>query len=393
MPARTARGRRRAPAGVPAAIAATMLLSCGPRDSAPSARLDLAEALGVGDTAGFSRVSGPRPFRFPEDHGAHPGYRTEWWYFTGNVDAGDGRRFGYQVTFFRSAVSPEPPPIASAWATNQVYMAHFAVSDIDGSGFHSFERFARGAAGLAGAVASPFRVWVDDWSGSSVGPGTFPLRLHAADGDVAIDFEIEAGKPAVLQGDRGYSRKTDDPGNATYYYSFTRMPTTGTVSVAGRRFAVSGSSWLDREWGTSVLGQENAGWDWFAIQLDDGTDLMAARLRRRDGRPDPFTFGSIVESDGRSRTLRAADLVIRELAEWESEAGVRYPSRWRIEVADAGLALDVEPLLADQELDVSIRYWEGAVEAVGMRNDAPVRGRGYVELTGYDARQPSAGAR
>lgn len=368
------------------------LWMAGCRDSArePSASLSVAGALRAADDRGYARALEPRPFSFPADHGPHPDFRTEWWYFTGNLATPEGRRFGFQLTFFRSALAPRMEPRGSAWATRQAWLAHFTVSDVSSGRFHSFERWSRGAVGLAGIETAPFRVWVEDWS-AAADPGrqVFPLRLQAAQGDVALDLRLSQGKPPVLQGERGLSRKSSAPGNASFYYSLTRMPAEGTVRVGPETFAVEGAAWMDREWSTSSLGTGQVGWDWFALQLDDGTDLMLYQLRHAGGGsrasyPDPASSGSIVPPDGASRTLSFGTFSLAALDHWQSpRSGARYPARWRVRVPSEDLDLTVTPLLADQELDVSFRYWEGAVAVEGTRRGAQVSGRGYVELTGY----------
>jgi predicted secreted hydrolase len=367
-----------------ALLAVFSLLACREQPSLPHASLSVTEALRTPDDRGYARALAPREFHFPADHGPHPELRTEWWYYIGNLATAEGRRFGFQLTFFRSALAPGSPERASAWATRQAWLAHFTVSDVDGKRFHSFERWSRGAVGLAGAQGEPFRVWVKDWS--AAGDPVFPMRLRAAAGDVAVDLLLQQGKPPVLQGERGLSRKSAEPGNASYYYSLTRMPASGTVRVGGENFQVTGDSWMDREWSTSSLGRDQVGWDWLALQLSDGWDLMLYRLRRVDGAADPASSGTLIAPDGSSRPLRLADFQLEGSGEWRSpRSGARYPRRWRVRVPGEALDLDVRPLLADQELDVSFRYWEGAVEVAGTHHGRPVRGRGYVELTGYAA--------
>jgi predicted secreted hydrolase len=345
----------------------------------------VAGALRAADDRGYARALEPRELVFPADHGPHPDFRTEWWYFTGNLATPEGRRFGFQLTFFRSALAPEMPPRDSAWATRQAWLAHFTVSDVAGERFHSFERWSRGAVGLAGIETAPFRVWVEDWSAAAEQRGgVFPVRLRAAQGEVAIDLRLAQGKPPVLQGDRGLSRKSSAPGNASFYYSLTRMPASGTLRVGPETFAVEGAAWMDREWSTSSLGADQVGWDWFALQLGDGTDLTLYQLRHTGGQPDPASSGSIAAPDGTSRTLPFRAFSLDALDHWKSpRSGARYPSRWRVRIPSEGLDLTVTPLLADQELDVSFRYWEGAVAVEGTRRGARVSGQGYVELTGY----------
>ncbi len=389
--------------------------------SGPSA-MPLPRALGGGQgesqgqrgQAGFARATGPHRFVFPRDHGPHPRYRTEWWYYTGNLRTADGRRFGYELTFFRIALRPKPVPRPSAWATNQIYMAHLTLTDVSGHRFYHFQRFSRAALGLAGAAPGPgaksgarFRVWLDDWrveaepgapsaACAARGPAERCLNMHLqasarldSGGDVQLDLTLRADKPLVLQGDHGLSRKGPVPGNASYYYSFTRLATAGTINLAGRAFAVRGSSWMDREWSTSALGPSQAGWDWFALQLDDGSDLMFYRLRRKDGRVDRHSAGTWVARSGAASALSAQDVDVAVQAHWVSpHSGVRYPARWRLRVPSRHLVLEIRPRLADQELTgTAVRYWEGAVSVTGTRqvdgHAQPVEGVGYVELAGY----------
>lgn len=362
-------------------VVAAGVFALWPRPRAPlQATVAVREAL-ADDRAGFARAMTPRPFNFPADHGPHPDFRTEWWYYTGNLQTADRRHIGFQLTFFRVALAPTEQPRASAWATRQLYFAHFAVTDTASSRFHAFSRTGRGALGMAGAEAAPFRVWIDGWSAE--GAGASP-RLRASDGDVAIDLELSATKPVVLQGERGLSRKGPEPGNASFYYSFTRMPARGVVRLGAETLTVSGEAWMDREWSTSGLGADVQGWDWLAVQLDDGRELMVYLLRRRDGTVDPFSAGSLVAPDGAVRALGAGDVRVETLAHWSSaRSGVRYPARWRLTVPSAELRLDIEPRLADQELRVNTRYWEGAVAVTGMAGAWSIRGHGYVELVGY----------
>jgi predicted secreted hydrolase len=346
--------------------------------------LRVSEALGSKSDEGYLRALAPRPFQFPADHGPHEGFRTEWWYWTGNLETADGRAFGYQLTLFRSALAPRAPERESAWAARQVYMAHFTLTDVKAGRFYPFERFAREAQGLAGAQGAPFRVWVEDWEAKSEGPGFSPLTLSARAGDVSLQLTLEEGKAPVLQGERGLSQKGREPGNASYYYSLTRMPSRGHVTVRGERFAVSGESWMDREWSTSALSGGQVGWDWFALQLNDGSELMYYQLRGKDGSVDPLSAGVLVSPQGEVVRLDRDSLKLEVLEQWESpRGGLRYPAKWRVSVPDRQLRLTVTPRVADQELPLSVRYWEGAVAVEGVREGVAVAGRGYVELTGY----------
>ena len=368
-----------------ALLAFGIFLSARPeRRLSPHASLSVSNALQTADDHGYAKALAPRDFHFPADHGPHPEFRTEWWYYTGNLATVEGRRFGFQLTFFRSALAPAMPARTSAWATRQAWLAHFTVSDVQGGTFRSFERWSRGALGLADARAQPFHVWVKDWSAAAVGDTALPLRLTAAEDNVGIDLVLQQGKPPVLQGEHGLSRKSAEPGNASYYYSLTRMPAAGTVRVGDERFAATGLAWMDREWSTSALGKDQVGWDWFSLQLSDGWDLMLYRLRRTDGTADPASSGTVVDPTGASRTLPLSDFQIAGSGGWRSpRSNARYPASWRVRVPSEALDLAIRPLLADQELDVSFRYWEGAVALAGTHRGRPVQGHGYVELTGY----------
>jgi predicted secreted hydrolase len=348
--------------------------------------LKVAEALGGSDggTEGYARALEPRPFHFPEDHGPHPDFRTEWWYWTGNLSTADGHDFGYQLTLFRNALAPEAKERTSAWGTRQVYMGHLALSDIGAGRFHAFEHFSRDTLGLAGAQAEPFKVWLEGWSAEAVGNGALPMRLTARGEGVSLSLVLEEGKPPVLQGDRGLSQKGPEKGNASYYYSLTRMPTRGQVTVEGRAYEVTGQSWMDREWSTSALSGDQVGWDWFALQLSDGSELMYYQLRQRDGTADPLSAGTLIPPQGEPVRLSREDVKLEIGNTWTSpHGGAVYPARWKLSVPSRRLSLDITPAQADQELSVSVRYWEGAVRLSGSSAGGPVEGRGYVELTGY----------
>ena len=358
----------------------SMALAQGPGDS--GAPEGLAGLLRSDSGAVFQKAVEPRRFVFPADHGPHPEYRNEWWYVTGNLDSLNGRRFGFELTIFRFALTPDVHESDSDWRTNQVYVAHFAVTDADSKKFFAAERYSRGAAGLAGATTEPFRVWIDDWSITATGDPKH-WRLKAVDASFAIDLDIRALKKPVLNGVAGLSQKSAELGNASYYYSMTRWATEGSVRVDGESFTVSGLSWLDREWSSSAIGRDQQGWDWFALQLDDGSELMFYNLRKSDGSQDVFSAGTWVAADGATRHLTTDDVQIEVVATWDSPAGGTYPAKWRLHFPDIELSLDVEPVVADQELFTIVRYWEGAVDVTGERAGRRLSGRGYVELTGY----------
>jgi predicted secreted hydrolase len=271
----------------------------------------------------------------------------------------------------------------SNWAAENIYMGHFALTDPESDKFYHYERFARDSIGLAGSEAVPLKVWLENWSITSA-PSGFPMHLSAETEDISIEFLLETSKPVVLQGDQGLSQKSPEPGNASYYYSLTRMPTKGVIRIHDQKFTVSGSSWLDREWSTSVLGDDQVGWDWFSLQLEDDYELMYYQLRKNDGTADPLSSGVIVDPKGKTRPIKSRDLQVQILNRWQSpETGAYYPNHWKIIYPEAGLALEIIPVLPGQEMKTSVRYWEGAVDVKGEFLGRRIEGVGYVELTGY----------
>ena len=352
------------------------------RRSEVSASLSLSDALNPGD-GGFRSVTAPRKLVFPDDHGPHPDYALEWWYFTGNLDSPEGRHFGYELTFFRIGLTSEEFERSSEWAAEQMYTAHFALTDVENDQFHSFERYVRDALGLAGAAGSPFRVWLEDWSATSASSSALPIRLIAREDGVEIDLFLSSEKGIVLNGEDGFSRKGNNSGEASYYYSLTRMPTSGTIMLNGQAHTVSGLSWLDREWSSSQLSSEYMGWDWFALQLSDGRDIMYGVLRPRDETVSEYQLGTVVEADGSHRSIEPGEVLLKVLDSWQSSRGGTYPSRWHFRMPAEGLEVEITPYISDQELDAIIRYWEGAVRIEGTAAGQSVTGSGYVELTGY----------
>lgn len=333
---------------------------------------------------GFARAFKPQIFSFPSDHGSHNQFRSEWWYFTGNLGNKQGRRFGYELTFFRSALKPGFAESKSTWRTNHMYMAHLTLTDVESNRFYTDERFSRAGNDLAGASNKSYQVWLYDWSAKTEGEKEFPLRLHAKSEDFAVDLLLTPLKGLVLQGEQGLSQKSSEPGNASYYYSYPRLATEGMVSVGSKQFLVSGTSWMDREWSTSALSNEQSGWDWFALQLSDNTELMFYRLRRKDGQRDSNSSGSYIMADSTKLSLKEHDVAIKALDSWESpHSKITYPSQWRLSIPVLNLEVEVVPLINDQELNVSYRYWEGAVRVIGTKQGKNISGQGYVELTGY----------
>lgn len=337
--------------------------------------------LGGAVDAGFARADEPRPFTFPADHGPHPAFRNEWWYLVGNLHDAAGRRYGFQITFFRIGLQPGADERDSAWATNQIWMAHLALTDAAQENYYHTERFARdGEIGLAGATVDGERIWLEDWSLRRRDDGAW--RLKAATEAFSLDLAFDSERGPVLHGDAGLSQKSAAPGNASYYYSLPRLATTGDIRVGEQRHTVEGTSWLDREWSTSALGDEQTGWDWFALQLDDGTDIMVYDLRRGDGEPSDYSYAAVMHPDGRVERLGAEGFRLQSTDRWTSPAGITYPSGWRLKIDGRAEPLVIEPVLAEQEFDGVVRYWEGAVDVLQGDTSA---GRGYVELAGYGA--------
>jgi predicted secreted hydrolase len=351
------------------------------------------EGTGV-DAEGYRTVTGPCGLEFPRDHGAHPDHRTEWWYYTGHLDGPGGRRFGFQLTFFRHRLSPPAarrhwPVPASVWRSEQVYLAHAALSDLDGGRHFQAEAARRGALGMAAVAAEGDRVRVTlgAWE-AVIGPEGHDLAMTGP--DFALALRLTPEKPMVAHGQEGYSRKGRAPGQASCYYSFTRLAAEGTLTVDGRPLKVSGSAWMDHEYSTAPLEPGIRGWDWFSLQLEDRTELMFFALRSAEGSSHPASAGTAVFADGRTRALAAADVALEVRDHWESpHSGARYPAAWTLAVPSLGLVLEIEAALADQEMrtqaTTGVVYWEGSVRVSGRRGTTPLGGRGYAELTGYAA--------
>jgi len=311
---------------------------------------------------------------------------------SGDAPAGGARRAGDasggDASAARASAGGASGAPRSAWRTRQIYMAHFAITDLDRKQFYASERYARDALGLAGAQAEPFRVWLDDWSlgtpSGETGPeGSSYWQLHAADKGYTFDLQLRPVTPPVLNGDAGLSQKAAAPGAASYYYSMPRLAVMGRIERDGKPLDVQGLAWLDREWGSGSLGSDQQGWDWFALQFDDGATLMFYALRKRDGQLDPHSAGTWLAPDGTTHALSSSDVLIDVKDYWNSPRGGRYPARWQLRVPTLKLDVDIRPRLADQELNTSPRYWEGAATIAGTRAEANVAGRAYVELVGY----------
>jgi predicted secreted hydrolase len=335
----------------------------------------------------WKQAAGPRTWSFPRDNGSHPEFRTEWWYFTGNLHDGDGKRYGYQLTFFRQGVRLKPANPGNPWSLRDLYFAHFAVTDVGKGRFHFTDQVTRSGPGLSGAAADGMNIWNLGWSARMQG-GSIVLRARHE--GMELSLELKPRKPLVMQGDRGLSRKGPGEGQASYYYSFTDLATTGTIKTPDTQMPVpvEGVSWFDQEFGSNVLSRDQVGWDWFSVHLSDGRDLMLYFLRKKDGTLEKESSGTLAEPDGKSRHLMLGDMQMEVLGTWKSpKSGGAYPDHWRIRIPAAGIDLQLAPLIADQELITSgstgVTYWEGAVGGEGDSAGKAITCEGYVEMTGY----------
>jgi predicted secreted hydrolase len=328
-------------------------------------------------------------YQFPRDHGSHDDFRTEWWYYTGHLRTEDGREYGYELTFFRQAMDNARVTInPSRWTIRHLYLAHAALSEHDRHRFRYAEKISRAGIGKAGSETDRLHVWIDRWSVEASPADHRRHHLRAISGDFSFDLFLDSEKPPVIHGEGGISRKGTGPGQASHYYSMTRLQTTGTLTIEGHTETVHGISWMDHEFGSGHLGNDQVGWDWFSIQLDDKSELMFYLLRRNDGAVDRASSGTWVLPDGTSQTLTASDVTIEVLEYWTSTAsGTRYPNRWRLSVPSRQLSLLMVPTQPNQELmterSTQVTYWEGAVKVSGNIGERRMTGRGYVELTGY----------
>lgn len=367
------------------------LTACAPA-TVPSSKVRVPDvaSISTGIPLGFVAADGSRPLTFPEDFGAHDDFRTEWWYYTGNLQTPEGRRFGFELTVFRVGLLPPTVvlPTDSNWYNHSLYFAHFAVSDIASEQFYAFERYSRPGPGLAGAQADPYRVWLEDWNIAERSPDVY--HLQAAQAEVALDLTLNDEMGVVLHGENGYSRKGENASNASYYYSQPRLRAEGFIEVDGVQYPVSGLVWKDHEFSSGALDENQIGWDWFSLQFEDGSALMLFQLRERDGGISASSSGTFITMDGTSQPVQKTDFAISVLDQWRSpHTRGLYPSAWEIRFNEPDCQLEVRPWMADQELHFpTVTYWEGAVHFEGICNGAPVRGNGYIELTGYTGNLP-----
>ena len=325
-------------------------------------------------------------YEFPRDHFNHPDFQTEWWYYTGNLKSADGRRFGFELTFFRQAVSRDSKKV-TAWEVNDLYLAHLALSNLDGGQFYHAERANRSGPGIAAVNQSLGRIWNGNWRIQWQGGDQ---ELNAVDDRFQLHLTLHPEKAPVIHGENGVSQKAEGPGRASHYVSLTRLATSGVIELANQKFEVRGASWMDHEFFTHQLESSQTGWDWLSLQLEDHTELMVFRIRRKDGSIDPYSAGTYVDAEGKSTHLRSSDFKLQPAEEnWTSPlSGAKYPVHWNIAIPKLGLELEARTLLDSQELagksQFSPTYWEGAIVLTGRRNSQPLTGAGYLEMTGYD---------
>lgn len=326
-------------------------------------------------------------YEFPRDHFDHPAYQTEWWYYTGNITAADGHRFGFELTFFREGVNRDRTK-TSAWDVRDLYLAHLALSDLDGGDFYHAERTNRAGPGIAGASAGDRRIWNGNWQVLWHGD---EQTLEAVDPRFELQLKLQSEKPPVIQGENGVSQKATGAGHASHYISLTRLATSGSIVLNGKMLQVTGLAWMDHEFFTHQLQKEQVGWDWFSMQLADNTELMLFRIRRRDGSVDPFSAATFIDSHGQSTHLRSNEFSLQPSGEtWASPiTKATYPVQWKISVPRFSLELQLKTPLNSQELTsgtgtLTPSYWEGAVTYDGTRAGTKLGGVGYLEMTGYD---------
>jgi predicted secreted hydrolase len=325
-------------------------------------------------------------YEFPRDHFNHPDFQTEWWYYTGNVKSAEGHRFGFELTFFRQAVSRDESKMG-AWDVRDLFLAHLALSDLDGGQFYHAERLNRAGPGIAGVSEASGRIWNGNWQIQWDGDGQ---KLQAVDERFSLRFALHPEKPPVIHGENGISQKAEGAEHASHYISFTRLDTSGEIELNGKKFAVTGLAWMDHEFFTQQLEAGQAGWDWLSLQLEDKTELMLFHIRRKDGSIDPYSAGTFVDAQGKSMHLRAADFVLEAVGEkWTSPATrATYPIDWKVAIPKLGIELEARTRLAPQELTgktkLAPNYWEGAIQLSGKHGNSSLAGVGYLEMTGYD---------
>jgi predicted secreted hydrolase len=343
----------------------------------------------------FKRALPGKVFSFPQDHFSHPEFKTEWWYYSGHLQSlgKDGKSFGYQLTFFRTGLTRETKNQKSKWSIQDLYFAHLAITDESKKKFEYLEKISRGSLGEAGAFPyktgeKTFRIWIENWSIEGKGPAMQNHSLKAGEKNFGIELMLTPEKNPVIHGQNGISQKAEGEGYASHYYSIPLLKTDGMIFLQNKEIPVQGISWMDHEFGSTQLREYQVGWDWFSLQLDKGMELMLYQIRQKGGRIDPYSSGTIIFHDGTYHHLPKKEFQIEVLKQWKSQrSGAIYPSKWKIKIPGHQIELTLTPTVKDQELmtkeSTRVTYWEGSVKVEGKYQGDPIKGMGYVELTGF----------
>ena len=355
-------------------------------EDSDSAGVQVADVLGRnagdGESDGYALALEPISFSFPKDHGPHRSFRNEWWYFTGNLWDNQQRRYGFHLTFFRQGINAKEQT-HNGWKDSDIYLAHFAISDISNAQFYHQEKLARSGAGVIQIQDQPLSIKFDDWQLISSGEDFFPVVIMANDRGQALKLTLNTSKPLVLQGNQGLSQKNEIPGNASYYYSFSRLEAQGQLTLGDKTLPVQGTTWMDREWSSSALSEDQVGWDWFSLQFENGYDLMFYQLRNKDGSASSYSSGALIDPQGNKTPIKQADMKIQPIKYWQAPQGQRYPVAWsyNIKLPEFSQSGIISAAQENQLMDTSIKYWEGAVDVRDEQSQSV--GYGFLEMTGY----------
>ncbi len=375
---------------LPLIFSGTCLLSIGHKaiDSLSGKNSSVSSLLtATNNPAGFTRADSPKDFSFPKDHFPHERFRSEWWYFTGNLRGADNKDYGFDLTIFRFGLHPNPSSGPSPFRRSQIFLAHFALADIGAEQYLSDEKFSREILGISGVTSDPLSIAVENWSITQTDPEKEHWAIKADNGKFGMALSLRAIRPIVLQGEHGLSRKSSTPGNASYYYSIPKLSVDGSITIAQQDISVTGSAWFDREWSTSVLESGQVGWDWFGLHIADDMELMFYQIRRANGKPASESHGVLILDGGARQIPLGKEVKLTPLAFWTSKTSLaRYPIKWRLTAVEQSLDLIITARFEDQQWDGTFIYWEGAVTTSGVYQGKRINGSGFLEMTGYDVR-------
>ena len=335
--------------------------------------------------AGFSYAQTTREFSFPRDHYQHPAFRSEWWYFTGNLYDGNNRNYGFDVTIFRFGLTPTQDKQQASLRTNNIFLAHFAIADVQAEKYLKAEKYSRQLPGITEVTKQPVRIQVENWFIEQRSSQPEKWHIDATTNQFGLSLELSGIRPIALQGENGLSKKSAAPGNASYYYSIPKLAVNGTIKIGEKTSEVTGHAWFDREWSTSALESGQVGWDWFGLHLDQDTELMYYQIRHANGTRDTQSHGSLFTDRGRNRIALGNEIMLQPIKYWRStKTNARYPVVWRLQSAQHELDLLIEAKFNDQQWDNAFVYWEGAVSVTGLFKSKSINGEGFLEMTGYD---------